>query len=67
MHCLIENRVDALIPWIERRLNRAVTRSDEAGAFRAIRLMERITALQDHPAYSRELAIERNKRLLQSN
>jgi hypothetical protein len=68
MECLIQNRVYALQPWLEKRVARAKARLDIPAAFREIRLMERIDLLQSDPAYdSREVAVDRCRRLLQSN
>lgn len=66
MHCLIENRVNALLPWVEKRLKRAIARSDTRAAFNAVGLMDRLRLLEirDDPAYSRAKALDRLQRLL---
>jgi hypothetical protein len=69
MHCLLENRVYALLPWVERRLQRAIERSDTRAAFSAVGLMDRLRLMEisAEPAVSRREALDRIQRLLRSN
>jgi hypothetical protein len=61
MHCLIENRVYALLPWVEQRRTRALKRGDRAAVFLAVALEERLRLLEngDNPSYSHEAALTR--------
>jgi hypothetical protein len=69
MEFLIQNRVNGLLPWVEKRLWRAVRRSDTKAAFAAVRLMDWLTLMEINAdqVLSRDQALSRLQRWLHSN
>ena len=69
MECFLEMRVYKLLPWVEKRRQRALERSDTKSAFGAVALMDRLRLIEVNadPVASREQALLRNRRLLHSN
>jgi hypothetical protein len=55
---LIENRIQRLLPWVERRRERALDRGDQVAAFRASMLNERLYFI-DTEKYPPDWAFER--------
>jgi len=69
MECFLEMRVYRLLPWVEKRRQRAMKGSDTKSAFSAVALMDRLRLIEINadPVASREQALLRNQRLLHSN